>query len=157
MVLTFARQQWSHVPVVLVPVHGCSPPRGLCAYVAASLPQYDAQGVDCRGAAQGVGCHGNAKWLAACSCRTTCMAMVTVAMDGGQLLTKSEVKNRVIYVKSLVASCGLCKLPTRLRGWSNHQFLFGFFCIKKKKKWGTFVRNRFSGNFCWAEMRPKSE
>ena len=26
-----------------------------------------------------------------------------------------------------------------------------------KKQWGTLVRNRFSGNFCWAETRPKSE
>ena len=30
-------------------------------------------------------------------------------------------------------------------------FLFGFFYIKKK--WGTFVRNRLSGNFCLAENK----
>ena len=42
-----------------------------------------------------------------------------------------------------------------VRGWSSHHFQSLSFL--RKKKWGILVRNRLSGNFCWAEMRPKSE
>ena len=49
---------------------------------------------------------------------------------------------------------GLYKVEV-LRGWASHHFQWTVSFVKKK--WGTLVRNRLSGNFCRAEMRPKSE